>query len=203
MTYHTGPHSSSILTAAQNDGSGRARLPGPPVDYHTAARAARPSIASPPPSPAPRAPPPASKFPRRSARPGAGTGVILWLPLGPTQLRSHLVHNNIVASQTSHQFPGGALLLSTPSNGPRPGTAAPLPGTKGVPQVEHGSSTRPWEAPTGGLPAPLTSPLLGCPRVSWGNSDRKGAPPRGRPCVRTPASPHTPHHTARPYRRSA
>ncbi|KAJ1215619.1 hypothetical protein NDU88_003227 [Pleurodeles waltl] len=143
------------------------------------------------------------RTPGGSARSGGGAGAIQWPPLGPTRPRSHPVHKQHGRVPEEAPVPQGALLLLTPSHGPRPGTTAPPLGPKGgqgglfrVPDQSPGGTHR-WPA------CPLTSPPLGCPYLQRGSSGRTGTSPWGRPRVRTPPLPRSPLHAARPHQRSA
>ncbi|KAJ1161290.1 hypothetical protein NDU88_001777 [Pleurodeles waltl] len=201
MTYHTVPHRSSSFTVAQNDGTGWARLPGPPAHHHTAARAARPSISSPPGSHRtfqPRRPHHQPTGPRKPARPRAGTGASQQLPPGPTRPRPLPAGNNPGAFQVRLQPPGVHLPPAVPPNRLRPGTAGAPLGPKRAPQVKPVSSTALQEAPPDGPPASHSSSLLGCLCISPGNGGRRRASQRGRPSSGTQPPQRAPHHSARP-----
>ncbi|KAJ1128638.1 hypothetical protein NDU88_007013 [Pleurodeles waltl] len=203
MLHHPGSYRSASLTTDPDLESGRARLPGLPVHYRTAARAAQPLITAPLGShrllQLHRPHHQHSKFLGWSDRPGANTHVILRLQLSPTRPRPQPVTKGNVVPRRGTRSSGHPPLQPTSSVRPGPGVTAPQPG----PRRPRRPSLDPCLAPGGTRRQSANSPhltILPRPRLCRGNSGCRGASRRGRPGVQ--ASP-SPRHTARPHRRSA
>ncbi|KAJ1139885.1 hypothetical protein NDU88_006248 [Pleurodeles waltl] len=181
MAYHAGPSSSSTPTAAQDDGSGRVRLPG---------------------LPAARAPPPAHKSPGGSARPGAGAGAIQWPPLtrhSPITSCTQAAWSCPRRGTRSSGYPpsSNSLKRATPRHNRVPAR----------PQGCHAGPVRvPDRSPGGAHRQPTCSAhlfssglTLPPPGQQWPHANLA----TGRPRVRTPPLPHALLHIEWAHRRSA